>query len=168
MSALFSRLFSRVLSRALIVSLLLGVAFLSLLCVAEARPVRWWTPAELCERSDVVVLASPTSVRRTKRRGQIQLPGNAPLPVVTYEATLSVKHAIKGEELKQIEFHYSALDTKRVKAVANGPSRLHLTKGSVYVLYLRKKKGSSVFENALEGKFDDGQAAVLVAPPPGR
>jgi hypothetical protein len=146
---------------ALAVSLLLCV-------VADARPVKWWRPGELWERSEAVVLATPVSIEKTKEAGQIRLGNSPPLPVVTYKATLSVKCTIKGEVLKRMEFRYSPLDRTRLgdRPIVNGPGRIRLEKGAIYVFYLRKQKRNeeTFFVGALEGQFDDEQAVVLVAP----
>jgi len=149
------------------VTTVLAATFL-VCAISEARPVRPWSPKELYDRSDAVVLASPLTIEKTTEIGEIQLGGNPPLPVVTYKVQLMVRYAIKGEDLKRIEFRYSALDDQRMdeKPVVNGPGRIWLQQDAMYVFYLKKVKedGRVFFVNALEGEFDDNQAVVLIAP----
>jgi hypothetical protein len=140
-----------------------------MLCASvEARPVKWWSPKELYEKADAVVLASPVSIQKTEEIGEIQLADNPALPTVTYRATLSVKYVIKGDDLEELEFRYSPLDHAKLRdgPMINGPGRISLTKDAVYVFYLNKdkKNGKTCFVGVLEGEFDDDQGVVLIAP----
>jgi hypothetical protein len=141
-----------------------------LFCIsAEARPVRSWSAKELCEKSEVVVLATPVTIDKMNETFDIRLDNNPPLPVVICKAKLAVQYVIKGESLKTLEFRYSPLDPTKLseKGIVNGPLRIQLEKNAVYVFYLKKekKKDQVFFVGVLEGDFDDAQGAVLVAPP---
>lgn len=144
------------------------VATLALSClVAEARPVKRWSPQELYDRSDAIVIATAVSIEKTEETGQIQLANHPPDPVITCKARLLVKYVIKGKDLKEAEFRYCPLDWARVgnKPLVNPPGRIGLEKNALYVIYLKKQEqaGRTFFVGALEGEYDDGQAAVRIA-----
>jgi hypothetical protein len=145
----------------IVMSFLLSIA-------VEARPVRSWSAKELCDKSDIVVLATPVTIEKTNETHDIRLGKNPPLPVVTYKAKLSVQYVIKGEGLKTLEFRFSPLDYAKLpgKGIVNGPLRIRLEKDAIYVFYLKKQKkaGQVFFTGVLEGNFDDAQGVVLVAP----
>ena len=145
-----------------------AMAMVLLFCLsAQARPVRWWSPKDLCDKADLVVLATVRAVEKTDEAGVIQLGNNPAYPVVMHKAKLTVNYAIKGESPKQIEFRYSPLDNAKVGPIANGPGRISLEKGATYVFYPKRvaKEGQTFYVGVLEGEFDDQQAVVLVAPP---
>jgi hypothetical protein len=140
-----------------------------LFCIAaDARPVRSCSAKELCDKSDVVVLATPVTIEKMNETHDIRLDKNPPLPVVTYKAKLSVQYVIKGEDLKTLEFRFSPLDYAKLsgKGIANGPLRIQLEKDAIYIFYLKKQKKADqvFFVGVLEGDFDDAQGVVLVAP----
>jgi hypothetical protein len=91
-----------------IIPIFAGITILLLSHMASARPMIDWTPAELFERSEVVVVGKPTSVRATGKTGKIQLGKNPETPVIFYSAKVQVIATIKGEKVaKEIAIMFS-------------------------------------------------------------
>jgi hypothetical protein len=124
---------------------------------AWARPVRMWSPEELYEKSEVVVIAVVTDVKDTGRSSSIQLGSNPPHPVKIHRSKLKVVEVVKGNPAKEILLEFAPLDYEKIKAIVNGPLRVRLEKDTPYLMYL-KKKDKNVFVGALDGTYDDGMA----------
>ncbi len=138
--------------------LLAGIATLFLSNAAVARPVKLWTPSELLERSEIVMIGKPTSIKATGKTGTIQLGKNAETPVQFYSAKVEVIALIKGEEVvKEIAVEFSTVNSDEVQI--NGAIRFWLEEGRLFLLYLKKGDGGT-YVGALDGEFDDGQAGV--------
>ena len=134
---------------------------------AWARPVRWWTPKELYDKADLVVIGRPSEVASTPFRGSIQLGENNPkLPVRGYRATLRPTAIVKGpEDTEDIRIEYSGLDWKSHQTpVVNGPHRIWLSEDTLFLLYL-KRRDDGVYVGVLDGAFDDGQAVRILEDP---
>lgn len=144
--------------------------------LAEARPVRIWTPKELCDKSDFVIIGTALSVEKDGE-GTIQLGTvNPVIPTINYLAVIRVDHVIcsKTEErlpvragepnLPTIVFRYSNVDFKTTPLV-NGPMRIYLEPDIIYVMYIKKDPNhDGGYVGALEGEFDDGQAVIRLTP----
>ena len=122
-----------------------------------ARPVRGWSPEELCEKSEVVVIGVVTEVKDTGESSNIQLGSNPPHPVKIHRAKLKVVETVKGKPVKEIVLEFAPLDYEKIKGIVNGPIRIRLEKDRAYLMYL-KKKNKNVFVGALDGTYDDGMA----------
>ena len=143
--------------------LLAGIAAMLLGGAADARLVKSWTHSELLERSEIVVVGKPTSVRATGKTGTIQLGKNPPVPVIFYSAKVDVIATIKGKKVaKEITIIYSNVDPEETPVLANGPSRVWLKEGKQFLLYLKKGDGDA-YVGVLNGDYDDGQASKLLS-----
>ena len=63
-------------------------------CRADARTVRKWTDAELFEKSQLVVVATP--IRSTETKGHLGHPEFQEQPVIGVETKLAVTAVLKG------------------------------------------------------------------------
>ena len=132
----------------------------AILCLSvtasHARPVKWWSPEELAERAEVIVVGHAIDIKPIARKGSIQLGGKNPaVPVQFYMATVRVKATIKGEPTdKLIDVEFSQTDFAKGAVIVNGPGRFALNKQNVYVLYLNKGRGD-YYVGALSGEYDD-------------
>jgi len=156
------------------------LALLAACMLAEARPVHWWTPKELCDKADFVIIGTPVSIEKVGE-DTIRLGETTPmLPTAGYLARIRVNHLIYAKTNEplpnqadparatpdNIEFRYSNLDFTRIQAIANGPFRIYLEKDVMYIIYLKKDpKHEGGYVGALDGEFDDGQAVIRVIPP---
>ena len=99
----------------------LGV--LTIASVAECRPIKLWTYADLVSASDVVVVATPTSTRRTERvvpptigtatAGPLDGP-RTPIPYREVVTTFRVDWCLKGrlEPARTLDLHHYAFDSE--------------------------------------------------------
>jgi hypothetical protein len=96
--------------------------FLGLTGIVAARGVRIWPYQELLDKSDLVVLATPTATNDTKEH--IELPGFAGQHVIGVETRFAVSAVLKGDKaLRDFVFHhYRTPDGANVPNVPNGPA----------------------------------------------
>ena len=151
--------------KAFVKSLLACLAVTIFTDMSQARPVRWWNPEELAERSDFIIVGQPIEIKPTGKDGSIKLGTNPDVPIKFYSAKVRVIARIKGSLPKEIQVEFTQVDFEKLGgAVINGPGRFALTTDHIYVLYLNKKDEEGAYVGALFGEFDDNQAAVTVAP----
>jgi hypothetical protein len=103
--------------------LVLTTAFLlGLTGIVAARAVRIWPYQELLEKSDLVVLATPTATSDTKEH--IDLPGFVGEHVIGVETGFAVSAVLKGDKaLRHFVFHhYRTTDGSNIPHVPNGPT----------------------------------------------
>ena len=99
----------------------LAVAFLLVSTgIVAARVVSVWPYQELLDKSDLVVIATPTATNDTKEH--FELPGGQPL--IGVETRFTVSAVLKGDKgLKDFVFHhYRTPDGANIPHVPNGPS----------------------------------------------
>jgi len=148
------------------IPMLAGITLMLLSPAVVARPVKLWTPAELFERSEIVVVGQPTEIQATGKTGTIQLGKRNPvIPVAFYSAKVRIVETIKGQQLeKEITIEYSQVDYSQLDppGLENGPGRFRVEEGGLFLLYLNKS-GEGVYVGALNGDFDDDQASKLLA-----
>ncbi len=98
----------------------LAAAFLILLAsTASARAVRPWPYSELLEKSDLVVIATPTGTTDTSE--QIDLPGFTGQHVVGVETKFAISAVFKGDQAaKEITLHHYRI-ADGAPSVPNGP-----------------------------------------------
>lgn len=143
--------------------ILAGIGLILLSHAASARPMKNWTAAGLFERSEIVVVGKPVSVKATGKTGVIQLGKNAEMPVIFYSARVEVIATIKGEKVaKEIAVVFSLVDSKKASVQVNGPMRFWLGEAQLFLLYLKKGNGN-IYVGALDGDFDDGPASILLS-----
>ena len=142
-----------------------GCLFLTFVSSSSARPVKWWSPEELAERSEVIIVGQAIDIKPTGKKGSIRLGGTNPeVPVLFYRATVQVNATVWGEKVEgTIEVEFSQVDFEKGGRIVNGPGRFALSKGQIYILYLKQGRGES-YVGALFGEYDDNQAAVVIAP----
>jgi len=90
--------------------------------IVAARAVRIWPYQELLEKSDLVVLATPTATNDTKEH--IDLPGFVGEHVIGVETRFTVSAVLKGDKaLRDFAFHhYRTTDGSNIPHVDNGPT----------------------------------------------
>lgn len=111
--------------------------------IAAARGVRIWSYQELLDKSDLVVIATPTDNKDTKERN---LPGFEHQPVIGVETRFTVSAVIKGDRaLKDFVLHHYLLDPGGM-VVPNAPTFVYFAvseKPSVrrrtYILFLHRE-----------------------------
>jgi hypothetical protein len=142
---------------------LAGIVVMFTCSAALARPYQIWAPSELLDRSEIVVVGRPTSVKATGKTGTIRLGENPEIPVIFYSAKVEVISTIKGEKVaKGITIIFSTVDPVKTPVLKNGPTRFWLKEGKLFLLYL-KKGDEDAYVGALDGDFDDGQASSLLS-----
>jgi hypothetical protein len=104
----------------------IGVFLLATACLlvstdfVAARAVRIWSYQELLDKSDLVVIASPTATKDT--REHIELPGFDGQWVVGVETRFAVSAVLKGDQaLREFVFHHYHPGPDGV-IVPNGPT----------------------------------------------
>jgi hypothetical protein len=134
-------------------------AVILVVILAHARPVKFWQPDELYKKADAVVIAVVKEVRKTGRTAEIQLGKTNPkYKTLEFAAKLHVQHVIKGTVSEQCELKYETLDPESIDIIVNGPGRIHMEKGKVYLVYLKNTPKKASYLGVLAGDFDDGQA----------
>src|SRR2546428_839170 len=90
--------------------------------IVAARAVRIWSYQELLDKSDLVVIATPTGTNDTKEH--IELPGFVGQRVIGVETRFTVSAVLKGDKaLKDLVFHhYRTPDGPNVATVPNRPT----------------------------------------------
>jgi hypothetical protein len=66
--------------------------------IAKARAVKMWTPEELFNQSDLVVIATPTSVADTGEHGPFPGSQFRDQPVIGVVTTFAVRKVLKGDK----------------------------------------------------------------------
>jgi hypothetical protein len=96
------------------------VVLLGFTGIVAARAVRVWPYQELVEKSDLVVLATPTATNDTTKN--IDLPGFVGERVIGVETRFAVSAVVKGDKtLREIVFHhYRATDGSNISRFPNG------------------------------------------------
>jgi|GEM_PF-2348396 len=153
-------------------SLFIMLVLLAACLLAEARLVRWWSPKELCEKSDFVIIATPVAIEQTTEHGVIRMDGlGTTYPSIGYVAKLKVNNVIctaKEEQLPEdIIFRYSNIDfTRYTQGIVDGPLRFNLDPNVQYIVYLKKDpKHEGEYVGALEDEIDDWQTVIRLMPP---
>jgi hypothetical protein len=86
--------------------------------IADARRMAYWSPQQLLDKSDLVVIAAPTAVNDTQER--VGLPGLTSQPAIGVETKFHVLAVLKGDKaLKEFALHHYRRDGA---IVPNGPS----------------------------------------------
>jgi hypothetical protein len=103
--------------------------------VVDARAIRWWSDRELLDKSELVVIATPTFTRDTKDHAGI--PGFEDQPVIGVETKFAVITVLKGPPAMKtvLLYHYRADQM----AVPNAPSFLTFEPKKRYRLYLLRE-----------------------------
>jgi len=135
---------------------------------SRPRITRTWSPTELEEKSDVVVIGIVTDVKETGERSRVKRGFHSALPAKIRQATVEVIETMKGGQRQELVFEYRALDWGKMtlQIRRNWPMLISVEKGKPYLMYLRKKKDEDIFVGALDGFFDDGWAVSAAEPSP--
>src|SRR4051812_35147654 len=90
--------------------------------IVAARVVRIWSPRELLDKSDLVVIATLTASHDT--REHIELPGFVGEHVIGVDSQFAVSAVLKGNTSKTniVLHHYRATDGTNISHVPNGPT----------------------------------------------
>lgn len=102
----------------------------------QARLMQGWTNQQLFDKSDLVVIATPSANSDTQER--IGLPGYTALQVIGIETGFTISATMKGDKTQQkiVLHHYRAVPDGG--PVINGPNLLSFTPGDQrnWLLYL--------------------------------
>jgi hypothetical protein len=120
--------------------------------VVGARLVRRWSDQELLDKSELAVIATPTTTHDTKERGG--MPGVEAQPVIGVETTFAVITILKGAQTTKmlILHHYRA---NRI-AIINAPTFLSFdlkTKQTFRLYIVREADGRYA---PVAGQIDPG------------
>ncbi len=110
--------------------------FLVSLSLVSARLMGSWTYQKLLEKSDLVVIAIPTSVIDTKE--EIDLPGFSAMRAIGIETHFQISAVLKGEKnLKNFTLHHYRA-SKADLPYPNGPMLVSfdLTKKHSFIIFL--------------------------------
>lgn len=126
---------------------LLAVAFVLLAASsAVCRPVLILPYDQLLQQADLVVIATPTSVRDTQAETTfpgIQTSERKPVPAIRMEAEFDVLAVFKGDgAAKTFVLHYLRPDESRSKPAANDPNVISFTPSEKrrYLLFLKREE----------------------------
>jgi hypothetical protein len=121
-----------------------------------ARPVAYWPYEKLTQEADLIIIATPVSVRDTGQKTTV--PGisrdNQPVAAIGMETTFEVQATLKGTgSLKKILFYHLREATPQTMS-ANGPSLVSFDpkEKKRYLLFLRQEKDGRYA--ALTGQTD--------------
>jgi len=132
---------------------------------AQARPVKLWSPEELYEKADAVIIGVAVEIQKTNQKSTLQSGGHGTIPTISRTAKLRVVYMIKGKIPTEVDFRYRLLDSDT--GLENGPERVFLREGETCVFYLVKdSQNENAFVGVLEGEYDDKQAVFRVTPNP--
>jgi hypothetical protein len=144
--------------------LMLTTAFLlGFTGIVAARAVRIWSYQELLEKSDLVVLATPTATNDTKEH--IGLPGFVGEHVIGVETRFAVSALLKGDKaLRDFALHhYRTTDGSNMSHLANGPSFISFDPDAnptvfsrTYILFLIREADGRYAP--IVGQTDPGEA----------
>ena len=146
--------------------LILISALLLPISLVRAGAVKFWTPKELIDRSEVVIIGRPILIEDTGRKGSV-LYGEIKLPIPTdiHSAKIEIIQVIKGEKLmeygqlkvKELAMTFSKVgETKLIDT--QYVYRIDLSTDRLFLMYLNSTEDGS-YLSALEGEVDDYQAA---------
>ena len=122
--------------RAICLLFLATASLLVAIGIAGARPVRFWSFQELLDKSDLVVIATPTGTNDTKEHGG--LPGAPSLPVIGVETRFAASAVLKGDKaLKDFILHHYRYPAD-APPVVNGPNLVSFAPGEkrTFLLFL--------------------------------
>ena len=77
-------------------------------CVVDARVVRRWLDAELFEKADLVVVATPTLTKETQRN--LDHPDRPGQPVIGVETEFAVTAVLKGAQTEMVLLYHFRAD----------------------------------------------------------
>ncbi len=124
-----------------LISIAASLAIVRIACGGE---VPHFTPAEMLQRADVVIVAQPIEIKLTDKKGHIQFHGGKVVPLNYYEAKVRIDKVIKGDELGgELLIAYS----NQIVAT-HAVSRIWLREGVLYLLYLKRTE-DGVYVGAL-------------------
>ncbi len=126
---------------------------LVMICFANAGEMRTWTPAELADRADIIIVGQPTKIDPSQEKSIIRFNGGKAVQLRHYKARISIVHVIKGVDLEDSITLAFSNQTDNTHAV----SRVWLDEDSLFVFYLKRSEDGA-YVGALEGEFHDGQA----------
>ena len=120
--------------------------------VAQARLIQHWSDQELLDKSDLVVIATPTTSADTQER--TDLPGFLAQHVIGVETGFAVSAVVKGDkELKNFVLHHYRADKG---TVPNGPSFIAFKPEEKRTFLLFLKRGTDGRYAPTVGQVDPG------------
>lgn len=130
---------------------------------AQARPMAYWPYDKLTSESDLIVIATPVTVKDTGKKtelpGGIRMTGEdnlpKPIPAIEMEATFEILSVLKGEEKnKEFVFHYLRQEPPPKQPVINGAGLVSFEpkEKKRYLLFLRRDPNGGY--SSLTGQID--------------
>jgi hypothetical protein len=126
--------------------------------IVHARIMGSWTYQQLLDKSDLVVIATPTATNDTKEA--MALPTYLAMRVVGVETTFAISAVVKGDRsLKQFVFHHYRAE-KPDGSYPNGPNLVtfNTTKKQVFLIFLVREPDGRY--SPTSGQTDPGYFAV--------
>jgi hypothetical protein len=126
--------------------------------IAHARAIRNWSFQELFDKSDLVVIATPTASDDTQEK--TELPGLAAQRVIGVETKFKVSGVLKGEKPKKdLVLHHYKVDGG---SIPNGPILVSfdLKKERTYLLFLVREEDDRYAP--VVGQVDPGHQGINV------
>jgi len=131
--------------------------------LVDARPIMQWPYDKLTAEADLIVIATPTTVKDTGKKtelpGGIRMTGDdnipRPIPAIAMEATFEVLSVLKGEAKgKDFIFHYLRRDPPPTMPIVNGAGLVTFdpNKKERYLLFLRREPEGGY--SSLTGQID--------------
>ncbi len=130
---------------------------------ANARPVRLWSPAELTQKADLIVIAAIQSTGDLKPMDLSTAKFDTWVPVKSVFVVQSVLKGHLAGKTVTVD-HYRYMDKRAEISVVDGPSFVEFNpaKKSQYLIYL-KHRSSDTYE-PLTGQEDPGLSFALLEP----
>jgi len=120
--------------------------FLTLLLPANARPVRMWSPDELTQKADIIVIATIKSIEDEYSKRMVSSIPKADT-WVPIESVFDVQAVLKGHlSNKTVTIrHYRYFDKSAEVIVSDGPGFVEFNpaKKNQYLIYLKQRPGAS-------------------------
>jgi hypothetical protein len=145
-------------------------ALLSICSPVCARPVHRWTPEEIAEKADVIVVGEVLEVGVARSIPPGETHWQTPLLEMTARIRVlrSFADGIQLSVSRSPEFllSYSAIDWSRTDGVANGPEFPELEVGDVFAFPLQEAADPARPERKLIGEEDTGLLVPCLREPP--
>ncbi len=130
---------------------------------AAARAVRLWSPAELWEKADLVVIATARSTQDEKNQ-QFDHPKDNTW--VAVETVFDAQASLKGSPKEKILTlgHYRYYNKQAGVTVRDGPAfvEFNVQKKNLYLMFL--KRGADGLYELLTGQYDPYQSFIMLQP----
>jgi len=146
----------------LILFILLTTVIFLITTPAQSRILKFYSFQELFELAPLVIQGTVLNVTETGEKGKKQLQNNPAQTTKKFLAKIKVDLVEKGKVPTEIQFSYSNVDYSG-SLILDGSIEIHLQKNNRCRFFLKLSSNNpKIFENVLEGEFDDGFSVQLL------